>query len=100
MGDTRIIGQARSLAGFPNKNEKALCAPSKCRNPAPSRDGLAFGVLSDLTALHVLAILPLDGLHLVLQTQLQFFQPDFFQFFFVLDGALVGERETTLFLDR
>ena len=34
--------------------------------------------LSDLAALNVLAILALDGLHLVLEAQFQLLKPDFF----------------------
>jgi len=37
------------------------------------------------------SVLLLDGLHLVLETQLQLFQSDFFQFFVFGEVALLGE---------
>ena len=48
--------------------------------------------LSYLAPGNVLTILTLNGLHLVLEPELQFLQPDFFQLFVVGEISLVGER--------
>src|SRR5712692_806504 len=53
-------------------------------------------LLGDLASRDVCPILPLDGLHLVPQTQFQLFQSDFFQFFVVGKVTLVGKRGETL----
>jgi hypothetical protein len=41
--------------------------------------------------LDLLAEVPLDGLHLVLQAELQLFQPDLFQFFIFGEISFFGE---------
>jgi hypothetical protein len=48
--------------------------------------------LSYLAPGNVLPILALDGLHLVLEPELQLLQPDFFQLFVVGEISFVGER--------
>lgn len=49
---------------------------------------------------YLLLILPLNGRHLVLESQFQLFQPDFFQLFVFGQITFLGERFETLLVLR
>jgi hypothetical protein len=79
---------------FQIKNKKqALCAPATNEalpSAAQGRGGSLKTKLSDLVLSDLLE-LPLNTLHLILETELQLFQAHFFQLFVVREIAFLRE---------